>query len=166
MADDNATPTSDNAPEQLPATGDLGDAGKQAIDRMKAERDEASRKAKSFEREFKAAQSRIDQLEAASLSDVEKATRRAELAEKELADMQVAAVRSRVALEKGLPASLVGRLQGTTEQELAADADELLALVRSPLTPRPDPSQGARGGDPKTSTADQFAAAIQGAFTT
>jgi len=37
--------------------------------------------------------------------------------------------RLRVALEKGLPADLVPRLVGTTAEELAADADSLLALI-------------------------------------
>lgn len=52
--------------------------------------------------------------------------------------------RLRVALAKGLPVDLVDRLRGDTEDELAADADSLLALVKpdAPRLPAPDPSQG------------------------
>lgn len=75
------------------------------------------------------------------------------------------ALRSAVALAKGLPANLAARLQGDNQAALEADADELLALIpadTTPRLPRPDPSQGssARGGPAKT-PADEFAAHIR-----
>lgn len=164
-------PTNDDKPEDKPndkptGPGDppaddksLGETGERAL---RAERDAR----KAAERQTADLRSKVEQLEAASLSDLEKAQRRAERAEKELADSQLSSLRQRVALDKGLPASLVGRLQGTTEDELSKDADELLGLVKtSPTTPKPDPSQGSRGGDPRTSTADQFAETVGGLFT-
>lgn len=36
----------------------------------------------------------------------------------------------KIAVDKGLPLDMVGRLKGDTEEELAADADQLLALIR------------------------------------
>ena len=37
--------------------------------------------------------------------------------------------KTRIALDKGLPAALAGRLTGETDEELAKDADALLALI-------------------------------------
>lgn len=139
--------------------GDLGDAGKKALD---AER----KRATAAEREAKALKARLDQIEAANLSDLDKAKKAAADAEARLAEYEMTTLRQRVALSKGLPADLVDRLRGTTEDELAADADALLALVKAPTTPKPDPSQGARGGSPSTTTADQFAATVNGLFST
>jgi ElaB/YqjD/DUF883 family membrane-anchored ribosome-binding protein len=63
-------------PGQQPATGDgdeenLGDAGKQALDRMKAERNEATRA-------LKAAQRELEETRKASMSEAEKAVAEAE----------------------------------------------------------------------------------------
>lgn len=75
-------------------------------------------------------------------------------------------LRLQVALEKGLTgdrAELIARLQGSTKEELAADADKLLALLApgapaEPQPPRPNPAQGASatgpGGTPQLSEAD------------
>ena len=67
--------------------------------------------------------------------------------------------------EKGVPAELVGRLRGETEDDISADADALMALVNAPKAPRPDPTQGGRGAAP-ASTGEQFASAIGDLFTT
>jgi hypothetical protein len=75
MADETATPPSPEQPTapatEAPATPELGDAGKQAIDRMKAERDEARRLAKAREKE-------LEQFRTASMSEAEKAILEAE----------------------------------------------------------------------------------------
>lgn len=57
-------------------------------------------------------------------------------------------LRLQVALDKGMPATLAGRLQGSTREELEADADTLLGLVGTPQSGilRPIPSQGTSGG--------------------
>lgn len=52
---------------------------------------------------------------------------RADQAERDLAASRVEALRLRVAAEKGLTPKQAARLQGTTEDELNADADDLLA---------------------------------------
>lgn len=54
-----------------PAEDALGDAGKQAIDRMKAERDDAARQAKALKRE-------LEQLRQKSMGDAERAVLEAE----------------------------------------------------------------------------------------
>lgn len=152
------TPSTDSTEPQTqqgdPAEStELGDSGKKALD---AER----KRAATAEREAKALKARLDQLEAANLSELEKAQKAANEATARLAEYEKTTIRQRVALNKGVPADLVDRLRGDTEDEISADADALMALVSAPKSPRPDPSQGPRttaGG----STADQFAAAVQ-----
>lgn len=78
-----------------------------------------------------------------------------ELAEKreaELATERTARLRLNAALKAGLPAEFAGRLMGTTEEELLADAQTLLPLVR-PTTPGAPPA-GTR--TPPAFTADQL----------
>lgn len=101
-----------------------------------------------------------DAAEQANKTELERAQQAATEATTSATQAQQEALRLRVAITKGLPASLVDRLRGATEQELTADADELLKLVtppesngQQPAGPRPDLSQGARGstattGDP------------------
>ena len=61
-------------------------------------------------------------------------TRRAEDVEAQLAGALDRNRRLEVALAKGVPADLVGLLRGETTEELAADADRLLAALRQPRT--------------------------------
>lgn len=72
--------------------------------------------------------------------------------EQQLADERQARWRAEVAQAKGLTVEQAARLNGNTAEELSADADALLALFPAapagPRTPVPDPSQGARGGQP------------------
>lgn len=121
---------------------ELGDGGKKALD---AER----KRAAAAEREAKALKARLDEIEQANLSELEKAQRAAADSAKLLDDFKKANLRQKVALEKGVPAKWVDRLRGETEEEIAADADEILAdLVkddRTPNTPKPDRTQGGSG---------------------
>lgn len=116
---------------------ELGDGGKKALE---AER----KRANAFEKQLKQFQAAAQQAEADKLSDLEKAQNAAREAAAQLAEYQKTAIRQKVALEKGVPANLVDRLRGDDEDSLSADADELLALLNKPTTPRPDPSQGAK----------------------
>lgn len=50
--------------------------------------------------------------------------------------VQAEAMRARVALSKGLPADLADRLRGSSDEELAEDADRLLALLKPAGPPR------------------------------
>jgi hypothetical protein len=109
---------------------------------------------------------RLASLEAAQQTEAERqtaalneATTRAEKAERD-------ALRSSVALRKGLPANLAARLQGDDEASLEADADELLSLVPKndgvTRIPRPDSSQGSSArGSTNAAPRDQFAAIMQ-----
>jgi hypothetical protein len=72
---------------------------------------------------------RLAELEAANLTELEKAQKTANEALARLAEFEQTTLRQKVALSKGLPVELVDRLRGANEDELAADADALLALV-------------------------------------
>lgn len=107
-------------------------------------------KAKAREQEKRAkanadAATKLKEIEDRDLSELERAQRAAKEYGDELAALKARSLRNEVALAKGIPAELAGRLQGETEEELAADADKLLALVGTPKrTLQPDKGQGAR----------------------
>lgn len=71
----------------------------------------------------------MEKIREANRTETEKATARAEKAEKERDAAATKALRLEVAYEAGLPASLATRLVGTTKEELEADAKELLKLA-------------------------------------
>lgn len=132
-------------PDVPPGTGD---AGKQAIDRMKAERNEERKARRALEAELekyrRAEQEKVE-------ADKTEAERRA-AAEQRAEQAELRALRLEVAAEKGLTPAQAKRLVGNSREELEADADEIReAFPTAPATPerkapKPDPSQGARGG--------------------
>lgn len=126
----------------------LGDAGKQAIARMKADR-AAARK------ELRDAKAKLAEYEKAEQdkADADKsADERRAAAEKRAEEAELKALRLEVAHEKGLTPKLAKRLVGATREELEADADELLDDApparneQEKPKPKPDKSQGTRGG--------------------
>ena len=139
----------------------LGDAGKKAL----AE----ERKAKAAEkRRADEAERRLAELERERMTDAEKvAAERDDWRKKyeeqtaALAARELDLLRRDVAAETGLPAALARRLDGTTREELEADADALKALLPdpdAPRTPKPDPSAGSTGDKGKpSSVADAMA---------
>lgn len=84
--------------------------------KLKAERDELKKTVKTHED--------------ASKSETDKATERATTAEKTAAEATHELARLRVAVAKGLTPAQAKRLSGSTEEELTADADELLELFK------------------------------------
>ena len=142
------------APESVEPQGDpgeLGDGGKKALE---AER----KRANALDKQLKAFQAERDAAEAEKLTELERAQKAAKEASERLAEYEKTTMRQKVALDAGLPAALVARLQGDDEESLIADAESLMALLNTPTTPKPDPSQGAKGeahalnGDPLLST--------------
>lgn len=65
--------------------------------------------------------------------------------QKELSQEKVNNMRLKVAASKGLPADLVDRLRGETEEDLLKDADSLLAFMK-PAEPRQGVPPIGRGG--------------------
>lgn len=87
---------------------------------------------------------RLKEVDDAKLSEIEKAQRDAAAAAQELQNLRRDSLRQKVALDAGLPAKWVGRLQGDSEEDLVADAASILADLNKPRKPAPDASQGAR----------------------
>ena len=136
---------------------ELGDAGKKAI---AAER----RRADAAEKALKTLQAEAETRAAAELTELERFKKENDQLRAEKTTAELTAIRSQVALEKGIPANLAIRLQGDDYDSIAADADSLASLVTSDAKPDPfpkaDPSQGPKGGTGKTSNADLFAEQI------
>lgn len=148
-----ATPAPEPAPQGDPAP--LGEGGEKAL---KAERARAN----ALEKQVRDAQAKLDAIETANLSDLEKARKQADESTAKLAEYEKTTLKQQVALEKGLPAKWVSRLTGETKAELEADADAILADIKpDSTTPKPDLSQGPRGGAGASAPADQFAAFLK-----
>ncbi|WP_328339523.1 hypothetical protein [Micromonospora sp. NBC_00421] len=86
-------------------------------------------------------------------SEAEKTAERLTAAEQRAEQAELRALRLEVAAEKGLTPAQAKRLVGGSREELEADADEIreafpAAAAAERRTPRPDPSQGVRGGKP------------------
>lgn len=144
-----------------PADKPLGENGEKAL---KAERDAR----KAAEQSAAALQKQLDDIAAANLSDLEKAQKLAKDAEEAAAKATAEALRLRVAAKHGISdedADLF--LTGADTETLEKQAARLVERTpsTSPTSPKPDLSQGGKGAAPTGSTADQFAAAIEGAFT-
>lgn len=147
----------------------LSDAGKRALDRIKAQRDEFRNKHTQTAAERDQLAAELQKFKDQNLSELELAKRDREAAQAELAELRQQAetfrlsdLRKQIALDKGLPASLVGMLQGSTEEEITAYTDALLEVLSKNARPgvKADPSQGARGTGTSTPQ-QQFAAAMQ-----
>jgi hypothetical protein len=119
MADDNAVPDDEND-----APAPLAPAAK--ADDVPSEVKAALRKAN---KEAETLRLRLKEFEDRDKTEAQKLEERASAAESRLGPVEQENARLRVALAKGLPADLVDRLRGGSEQELAADADKLLELV-------------------------------------
>lgn len=166
-ADPSATPPADPSktpeptPTTPPATGDgLGDAGKKALEAERAARKELEKQIKELQARNPVAEllAKLGEKPAAGQDANQAVLDRIAALERSKADAELRALRAEVANAKKLPDGLAARLQGSTKEELEADADALLALIPAatgtPGTPKPDPSQGPRGG------ANDLAAAI------
>lgn len=105
---------------------------------------EVTRALRQANKEAEKLRLRLKEYEDANKSEQQKLEERATAAERKAAENESALLRMRVAVAKQLPAELVDRLRGSNEQELAADADALLALVGTAGRPRTDVDQGAR----------------------
>ncbi len=132
-----------------PADDQLGEGGKKALDAERNARKAAEKAAADFKK-------RLDEIEAANLSDLEKAQKQAQEAQDAAAKATADAARFRIAAKYGIndeDADLF--LTGSDAEVLERQAAALVA--RTPAGPKPDPSQGAKGSAGTKTTADSFA---------
>lgn len=126
----------------------MSDTAETAPEPAEAAQPETDWKAKAREWEKRAkenskAAQRLAEIEDAQKSDAEKASERIAALEAEAAQARADALRYRVGVAQGLPPEFISRLQGTTEEELVADAASLAELVKpagSPLKTSPTPT--------------------------
>lgn len=138
------------APTQTPAKADTD---------WKAE----AKKWESRAKENSSAAARLAEIEEAKKTNEQRLEERATAAEKLAASNALSAARASIALEKGLTASQAKRLVGSTEEELAADADDLLADLgtKTSFSPRADHSQGPKSAVGEQSPQSAFTLALQ-----
>lgn len=166
MADNAENTAGDEAPasetEQTNTQGsDIPPEVKRALNKANKEAEALRLKLKEFEDRDK--------------TELERLTERAEAAERAAAATEVKALRLEVAAEQGLTPAQAKRLVGESREELEADAKELLATFKPAATEDDSTTEsvtdsldlGIRSGSPQKgkSTADLFAAAIDGSFT-
>lgn len=130
----------------------LGEGGKKALEAERKRAAEAERAAK----ELKA---QLDAINDAKLTEAQRLEKQIAELQANYERSQAEAVRKSVALAEGIPASLVGFLNGSSEAEVQESARVLKAAIAEaakPGTPVPDPSQASGGGVTAGSTAAQF----------
>lgn len=153
-----------NDPQNPNPQGDpeqLGDSGKKALETERAARKAAESRAIAAENRVTELETQVGTLETTHQQALEAVTSEANTARTEAEKAANDTLRYRVALETGVPARHIGRLQGDTEEALREDAAAFVAdIVPGKTTPKPDLSQGPQGGDAPQSTADQFAAQL------
>lgn len=108
-----------------------------------------SRKTEAQAKENAAKAKKLDEIELANKTELERVQAALEAAEKRVSETELTALRSQVALSKGLTPTQAKRLVGSTLEELEADADELLADLKA-TAPKPAPSSDGQGkqGEP------------------
>ena len=133
-----------------PAPADPDPAAATADDRLPDDHPVVKALHKANE-EAKQARLKVQEFEDAQKSEVDKLNDRI----KELEPTAKEAARLRVALDKGLTLKQAKRLSGDTEEELAADADDLLEDLGTPRPQVPARPKGHDdGGKPSDTTQD------------
>lgn len=140
MADE-PTPTPPTTPEPAPSPNGQGPVPYERFAEVNKTKNELA--------------ARLAQMEAAQKAQSEQTlaeqNRWKELAEqraKELEGLKTSQTRLEVAMAKGLPPALAARLVGATREEMEADADALLALVKTntPTPPGVPPAPNRKPG--------------------
>lgn len=143
-------------PPPSPAQGDpkptdepLGEGGKKALEAERQARKELEQRLKNLE----PLQQLADAIRGGKhvpedeKTEIERLSEQIRQLEANAESERLGRLRLEVATEKGLTPAQAARLQGSSREEFAADADALLALfpTEGPRRPAPDPTQGARG---------------------
>jgi septal ring factor EnvC (AmiA/AmiB activator) len=145
-----------------PKKGDLPDDPEELRAMVRSLRQENAG-ARTKNNELKAKADKFDALEEEQKSEAQKAADKLAAAEAKATSEAQRADRLQVALDKGLTAGQAKRLSGSTIEELAADADEILeqfpagATEKKP-TPPPSskPSESLRGGTDPTEEVEEM----------
>ena len=121
-----------------------------------------SRRWEQRAKENKAAAEKLAAFEESQKSEAQKLADRAAAAEKERDEARLEALRTKVGMQKRLPADVVDLLKGDTEEELSAHADRLAEHFKASVRPSGSADQGPRGAAaPNASPRDAFAGFIK-----
>jgi hypothetical protein len=146
-ADDPSTPPADDMPADAPADQPPADLSAE-VEKWKA----MARKHEGNAKANAEAARKLAEIEDAAKSEAERLAEQATKAEQRATQAETALARLRVASSKGLPPELADRLVGSTEEELAEDADRLLTLVKpsdgTPPKPTGSADTGPQGAPP------------------
>jgi hypothetical protein len=138
-------------------------ASQEDLNRIIAERVSREKAKYADYADLRAKAGKYDELEEANRSEIERATSRAEAAERELAESRTEALRLSIIARHQIPADYHEFVVGGSEEDIEAKAQKVLALIPdntpSPF-PKADPSQGPKGAG-KTSNADLFAQQLE-----
>ena len=157
------------------AADKIGDDEALGENGLKALRSERAAKAEA-EKRLNEALEKIQAFEERDLSEKDKQAKELERLRKQLEDeksakaaLELNSLRREVALEKGIPSSLVDRLKGTTLEELQADADQLLQVIAPPNGEdsrrlKVDTSLGRKESEQGVTKNAKFAQAFEAAF--
>lgn len=129
--DDTTTEPSDDTSER--DEEQLGEAGKKALERERKARRDAEKRAKELEPYKK----RVEEAEEADKTEKQRLEEQLE----QLKPTAHEAAKLRVALRKGLTETQAKRLVGESEEDLEADADDLLASFQTADSTEPDTSR-------------------------
>lgn len=107
--------------------------------------------------DLKAKATKLDEIEEANKTELQKATERAETLEKQLQELTTAAqirnIRDEVSQATGVPAGL---LTADTKEDCEEQARQILTFAKKPAYPQVKDA-GEAGGNTKKATRDQFA---------
>lgn len=135
-------------------------ASQEELNRIIAERISREKAKYADYTDLKAKASKFDELDAASKSELQKATERAEAAERERDAVRSESLRFSIIARHQIPADYHEFVVGGSEDELETKAQKVLTLIAASNKPDPfpkaDPSMGPKGAG-KTSNADLFA---------
>lgn len=121
----------------------LGEAGEKALEAFKT-------RAKDAERQSKELAEKVKEFEDRDKSELEKLTGKIESLSEKNAQFEAENLRLRIAGNKQLPTELIDRLKGSTQEEIEADADELLKLVKTDTPTSMDGGAREPAPEPKT----------------
>ncbi|GGM04807.1 hypothetical protein GCM10010099_21150 [Streptomyces cinereus] len=144
MADDENTTdvtepeSATDTTQQDDGTAHLGEGGQKALAAERKAKTAAEKQAKAAEKQLGELQKRLQEFEDRDKTEAQKLAEAKTAAESEAATAKQELMRYRVAAEKKLPAELAARLRGSTEEEMAADADSLLEVLGQRQTPSYD----------------------------
>lgn len=146
MSDDVDNPETE--PEE-PAQEVESDGDDPTDDKEQFDADKAREKLRKINSENRNLRERAKKAEDAAKNSAETGER--------LTALEAENLRLRVAVKHGLPENLAKRLSGGTEEEMLADAEELLELLGGRKPPTNQPRERLRGGGDPTAATDETA---------